>query len=250
MIKIIFIFLLFSNFLYANEKNQIEITTDEGIEVFQKEKYYILKKNVKIKSNNFNLDADLVKAYFNEDLYDIQKIESNGNVKFNSINGIIAEGENLTLIIINEDISISGKNSILIINDLEMKSDGSIKVNNLSGEFILKGNNSELKSPEINILANDIDGFYVEFEKQKDIVKLNVKDKEIANIITENTNMFSKKAIYSKEKNIIELFEDVKIIRNNETIVGDYAKINTLNESYKIRSESSKKVKILIDNDE
>ena len=37
---------------------------------------------------------------------------------------------------------------------------------------------------------------------------------------------------------------------SKETILGDYAKINTLNESYKIRSESSKKVKILIDNDE
>ena len=60
--------------------------------------------------------------------------------------------------------------------------------------------------------------------------------------------MFSSKAVYSKKDNIIELFDNVKVIRNNEIIVGDYAKINTLNESYKVSSKESKKVKVLIDN--
>ena len=46
--------------------------------------------------------------------------------------------------------------------------------------------------------------------------------------------MFSSKAVYSKKDNIIELFDNVKVIRNNEIIIGDYAKINTLNESYKL----------------
>ena len=40
---ILFIF-LFSFQLLAREAGQIEITTDEGIEVFKKEKYYLLKK--------------------------------------------------------------------------------------------------------------------------------------------------------------------------------------------------------------
>ena len=61
-------------------------------------------------------------------------------------------------------------------------------------------------------------------------------------------NMFSKKANYSKEKNLIELTEDVKIIKDNETIIGDYAKIDTLKNSYKIFSDSNKKVKILLNN--
>jgi hypothetical protein len=63
--------------------------------------------------------------------------------------------------------------------------------------------------------------------------------------------MYAKKSNYSKENNLIELFENVKIIRSNETIIGDYAKINILNESIKVTSDkTSNKVKILLNNDE
>ena len=58
--------------------------------------------------------------------------------------------------------------------------------------------------------------------------------------------MYSKKANYDKSDNTIELFENVKIIKDNELITGDYAKINTINESYKVTSKNSKKVKILL----
>ena len=50
------------------------------MEVYQKEKYYILKKNVEIESDNFKLTAQDVKAYFEKDLYDITVIYSKGNV--------------------------------------------------------------------------------------------------------------------------------------------------------------------------
>ena len=43
--KKIFLFLIFLSFsVFAREKGQTEITTEEGIEVFQKDKYYLLKK--------------------------------------------------------------------------------------------------------------------------------------------------------------------------------------------------------------
>ena len=58
--------------------------------------------------------------------------------------------------------------------------------------------------------------------------------------------MFSISAKYNKKNNIIELFEKVKVIRDGETITGDYAKINTLNDSYKVTSKKSKKVKVLL----
>ena len=47
-------------------------------------------------------------------------------------------------------------------------------------------------------------------------------------------------------KNLIELFGNVKVIRDNEIILGDHAKINTLTQSYKVVSKDSTKVKILI----
>ena len=58
-IIIIYILLFFSD-LHAREIGQTEITTEEGIEVYQKEKYYLLKKNVQIEADNFKLTADNV----------------------------------------------------------------------------------------------------------------------------------------------------------------------------------------------
>ena len=48
MKNIIIILIFFSFQAVGRESGQIEITTDEGIEVFNQEKYYLLKKNVKI----------------------------------------------------------------------------------------------------------------------------------------------------------------------------------------------------------
>ena len=43
MIKLLIIFCLISTILSAREIGQTDITTEEGIEVYQKEKYYLLK---------------------------------------------------------------------------------------------------------------------------------------------------------------------------------------------------------------
>ena len=110
-ISILLIFLSFS--LFAREKGQTEITTEEGIEVFQKEKYYLLKKNVIIDSDDFLLSADLVKAFFEEDLYDIKKIESEGNVKFSSSKKFKATGERLNFSIRDNLIHIYGNNALI-----------------------------------------------------------------------------------------------------------------------------------------
>ena len=60
IINIIIIFLI-SITLNAREIGETEITTEDGIEVFQNEKYYLLKKNVKINSDTFTLQADNVR---------------------------------------------------------------------------------------------------------------------------------------------------------------------------------------------
>jgi len=246
--KILIIFLLFFSYnLLAREIGQTEITTDDGIEVFKKEKYYLLKKNVNIISDDFNLSADLVKVYFDKDLYDIVKINSDGNVKLKSSRGITGVGEKINFDIINEDIFISGLNSILTINNVVMKSDGKIMVNNNDGSFNLNGLNSNLKNEEINIYGFLIDGIFEKVNENNEVKKLYVEDDTQINIKTETLNMYSLKADYNKEDNIIELFDNVKIIRDKELITGDYAKINTINESYTVKSTKSKKVKILLD---
>ena len=82
------ILILYSFQSFGRDPGQTEITTDEGIEVFKQEKYYLLKKNVKIVSDDFKLSADLVKAHFNEGLYDVEIVNSKGNVLLESSKGI------------------------------------------------------------------------------------------------------------------------------------------------------------------
>ena len=245
--KYIFTILIFFSF-YAmgRESGQTEITTDDGIEVFNNEKYYLLKTNVKITSDEYELSADIVKAYFNKDLYDITKISSDGNVMLNSSNGVKASGEKIDFDIINEDLQIFGKNSLLIYNEINMTSDKEIKINNITGEFMVNGPNSRLKSNKIDITGYLIKGKFTQLENVNEIELLNVEDETQINIKTETLDMYALKADYDKKINIIELFDNVKIYRDNESILGDYAKINTLTESYKVTSKKSEKVKVLL----
>ena len=244
-ISILLIFLSFS--LFAREKGQTEITTEEGIEVFQKEKYYLLKKGVIIESDEFTLSADLVKAFFEKDLYDITKIESEGGVKFSSSKNFNALGEKLIFSIKDNLINIYGNNSLLEMDNLTMKSDKYIMIDDINSKFKLEGSVSELTSDNLIIIGSKINGSYKEINGENEIVNLEVKSDTLTEITTDKLKMYSSEAIFSKEKNIIELFNNVKVVRNNEVIIGDYAKINTLNESYKVSSNESKKVKVLID---
>lgn len=127
-----------------------------------------------------------------------------------------------------------------------MKADELIKVNNINGKFNLNGKNSVLKNDSIQIIGDSIKGEYKTINGINEIINLIVTDNEIANIITEKLNMFATKAIYMKNEDLIELFGNVKVIRENEIILGDHAKINTLTQSYKVVSNDTNKVKILI----
>ena len=244
---IITILILLSFHTMGRESGQTEITTDDGIEVFNKEKYYLLKTNVKIISDEYELNADLVKAYFNEDLYDITRIFSDGNVTLNSSKGTKASGEKIDFDIINEDLQILGQNSLFTNNEIVMTSDEEIKINNITGNFLIKGPDSRLKSDTIDITGYLIKGKFSQIENINEVELLYVEDERQINIKTETLDMYALSANYDKKINIIELFDNVKIIRDNESILGDYAKINTLTESYKVTSKESGKVKALLD---
>ena len=248
--KLILISLIFflNSYSLAKEVGETEITTDGGIEVFQLEKYYLLKKNVIILSDTFQLKADLVKAYFEKDLYDIVKIESRGNASLTSTSGMKSQGDKINFSTKNQNIEIFGEKSFLIYNNISMYSDNYIQVDNITGKFKLEGNNSKLQTESIEIDAELINGRYILINEVNEIENLYVEDKIESNIKTKKLNMYSVKAKYNKKVNIMELFDNVKIIRNNEVIIGDYAKVNTLNESYKITSKDNKKVKILLKN--
>ena len=250
IIKIIIIFLI-SITLNAKEIGETEITTEDGIEVFQNEKFYLLKKNVKIHSDNFILSADEVKINFDKSLYDITELDAYGSVDFKSdAFKISGNGNFLNFKVKIEKIKVEGKGSQLITSDVKMFSDGFIDVSNLNGDFLLKGTNSKLVNENIIIKAESINGNFYENGNVKEITYLEVIDKNISYVKNNDTEMYAKKINFDYDTSIIELIDDVIIIRNEEKITGDYGTLDTRNNSYKIKSNNQNKVKVIIQNNE
>ena len=248
----IIIITLFTFNVFGRQLGETEITTEEGIEVFQNEKYYLLKKNVKIESDSFNLTGDLIKIFFEKDLYDIKIIDAVGNVEmFSDSYNISASGDSLVFTVKKEEISIKGLNSKLITKDADMYSDGNIIVNNITGDFLIEGQNSSMAAEDIFIEGEFIEGNFSNNNEIKEISLLNVVDEKIAYIKTDDTEMYSNIINYDKKTSLIELENNVKIIRGGETITGDYGTLDTATNSYKVKSKESKKVKVIIlNNDE
>ncbi len=240
------------NLSIARDTGETEITAADGIEVFQDEKYYLLKNNVRIESDNFTLEGNTIKILFDKDLYDIKIIDAKENVKFVSEKyNIDAEGEKINFNLEKEEINIEGKNSVLFTNDSKMYSDGFISVNSTNGNFNINGLNSLLMSENITIEGEKINGTFTTVNNSKTITMLDVYDKNIAYINNNTTEMFAQSIKYNENTSIIELEKNVKIINNGEIIIGDYGTLNTKTNSYKIKSNDSKKVKIIIsDNNE
>ena len=243
--------LFFSSFAISREIGETEITTEDGIEVFQNEKYYLLKKNVKISSDNFILNADNVKISFAESLYDIKEIDAKGKVNFKSTEfSMEGVGQTLLFEVEIEQLKVEGVNSELKTQGIEMFSDGFIQVNNQKGNFSLRGLKSKLISEDILIKAEFIDGIFSNNLGTKEINSINVVDKKISYVKNNDTEMYAKKINFDSKNSIIELIDNVTIIRNEEKITGDYGTLDTKNNSYKIKSSNQSNVKIIIQNNE
>ena len=247
----IFVVIFFTYCVNARESGETEITTEDGIEVFQNEKFYLLKKNVNIKSDNFDLNAENVKINFDKNLYDITELNADGNVEFNSKDfNIKGSGEFLEFEVKAEKLIVKGTKSELTTDNMKMFSDEFIEIHNLNGTFSLKGKNSKLINESILIEADSIDGIFLENASKKEIKFLNVIDNNIAYVKNNDIEMYAKKINFDNNTSTIELIDSVTIIRNEEKITGDYGTLDTKNNSYKIKSKNQTKVKVIIQNDE
>ena len=173
MIKFLFFFLITVfqyNTSFARNIGETEITTEDGIEVYQEEKYYLLKKNVEILSDELVLYGQNVKIFFEKDLYDITELIAKIRVTFDSkLYNVNGKGNYLKFNVIKENIFIDGVKSELYLENTKMFSDGNINVNNLDGTFFIKGKNSRLISEDIDITGNKIDGNFEIIDGVRDI---------------------------------------------------------------------------------
>ena len=139
MIKffILLIILLF-NYKFAISRNagETEITTEDGIEVFQEDKYYLLKKNVEILSDEFNLTGQLVKIFFEKDLYDVKELIANDSVNFLSEEyNIRGKGEELRFNIKDQKIILSSVQSHYLKNVMRKKNNDKVIIFNKESEW-------------------------------------------------------------------------------------------------------------------
>ena len=101
----------------------------------------------------------------------------------------------------------------------------------------------------ILIIGESIDGIFNNNQK-REITFLNVVDKNISYVQNNDTEMYAKKINFDNDNSLIELIDDVVIIRNGENITGDYGTLDTKKNSYKIKSDEETKVKAIIKNNE
>ncbi len=251
IISKILIIIIFTTTVFSRELGETEITTEDGIEVYQNEKFYLLKKNVKISSDSFTLSADKVKVEFDKNLYDIINLNSEGNVSFDSDElNIKGNGKLIKFNVSSEELKVEGLGSQLISEDITMISDGYIKVNNSNGNFLLKGPKSKLTRDNIIIEAEYINGNYSNNSNQRQITFLEVSDKTISYLKNNDVEMYAKRINFDDKSSIIELMDSVSIIRDGEKISGDYGTLDTKNNSYKIKSKDKTKVKAVIKSNE
>ena len=59
-----------------------------------------------------------------------------------------------------------------------------------------------------------------------------------------------KKINFNNTSSLIELIDNVTVIRDGEKISGDYGTLDTINNSYKIKSKNKTKVRVIIQNNE
>ena len=125
-----------------------------------------------------------------------------------------------------------------------------IQINNITGDFFLDGPNSKLTNENIFIEAKKIDGSFTNNTTGREITFLEVFDEDLSYIKNNDTEMYAKKINFDNNTAIIELIDNVTIIRGGEKITGDYGTLDTINNSYKIKSNNQTKVKAIILNNE
>ncbi len=131
-----------------------------------------------------------------------------------------------------------------------MFSDGNILVNNLNGNFTLFGPKSRLIYNNVFIEGEEIYGLFSNNSNKKEIKYLNVKDNNLSYIKFDNTEMYAKIINFDYKSSLIELTDNVVIVRNGQKINGDYGTLDTSNNSYKIKSKNQNKVKVVIQSGE
>jgi len=220
------LYLIFSSYPFsvlskndkAESKSELTVEADLSLEWFEKEKYYLAKGNVLLTKDGLKLNANKVKANYEEKKGEnvLKKIIAEGDIVLTK-GKVKATGQFMTYDVEKKIALMSGSfqtfsspsgyiesNKILMFNDINNKAEAMGKVK------IILGNKTKIFADNVKA---DFTG------KEKTLKKAIAK----GNVIIVNTKGRKSKAnlgIYNSSTETIELKGNVVIINQNSTIIG------------------------------
>ena len=113
-----------------------------------------------------------------------------------------------------------------------------------SGFFSIKGNGM-FNNGKLIVKSAEIKGEIKELINKTYVNNVEAKDKNRVYIENQSMKSYSKSAVYNYDDDLLELFDEVKIMKDKEVTIGDYASINMTTNDYSIKSINNK-VQLLI----
>ena len=243
LIFFLYPFSLLSKIDDAEGKSQLIVEADESLEWFEKEKYYLAKGNVLLTKDGLKLNANKVKANYEDDkgVNVLKKIIAEGNVTLTK-GKVRVTGQFMTYDVEKKNALISGSfqtfsspsgyiesNKVLMFNDLNNKAEAIGKV-----KIIL-----------VNKTKIYADNIKAEFTgKAKTLQKAIAKGNVIIENSYEGKQSKADLGIYNSTTQTIQLKGNVVIINQGSIITGSQGITNIENGTSKITGNPSKRERV------
>ena len=122
--------------------------------------------------------------------------------------------------------------------DIEISADNKIEVDNEQGVMIVTGN-AYVKEGLTSLQADILTAFTCETKKgETKIIQINADSNVV--IISDQGKAFAERGIYFVEDNIIELYDNVKLEKEGDILVGDKGIFNVITGKGEISTEPNK----------
>ena len=227
----------------AESKSQLTVEADESLEWFEKEKYYLAKGNVLLTKDGLKLNANKVKANYEEKKGEniLKKIIAEGDIILTK-GKVKATGEFMTYDVEKKIALMSGSFQTFSSPSGYIESNKVLMFNDTNNEAEAIGKVKIILANKTKIYADNIKADFTGKEKtlKKAIAKGNV-------IIENNTEGRKSKAnigIYNSSNETIKLKGNVVIINQGSIITGSQGITNIKTGISKLTSNPDKKERV------
>ena len=227
----------------AESKSQLTVEADESLEWFEKEKYYLAKGNVLLTKDGLRLNANKVKANYEEKKGEnvLKKIIAEGNITLTK-GKVKATGKFMTYDVEKKIVLMSGSFQTFSSPSGYIESTKVLMFNDTNNKAEAIGKVKLILANKTKIYADNIKADFT--GKAKTLQKAIAK----GNVIIENNDQGKKSkadlGIYNSSNETIELRGNVVIINQGSTIIGSQGITNIKTGTSKITGNPSKRERV------